>query len=193
MTHRYAVLTNDLQVAARTKSDERRAAVDAFLPHQVRFLHAMRALGVPVIHLQLVIAEADLRSPDMPDELRFTRGSAGVQILAEVRAPGDIVVEKPKDSGFFDTKLDEVLRSLDVDTVVICGMQAQICVQTTAADAHFRGYGVVIPSDCVVSTRAEDMELALRWLSNYCATVLTADEVVQLVRTNAAIPVSADA
>lgn len=44
-------------------------------------------------------------------------------------------------------------------------MQTQICVQTTAADAFFRGYNIWVPADCVVSARAEDKNRALEWLA----------------------------
>ena len=65
----------------------------------------------------------------------------------------DIVIQKYKDSGFFETDLDKILSEKHIDTLVIAGMQTQICVQTTAADAHFRGYKVIIIPEIVCSTR----------------------------------------
>jgi nicotinamidase-related amidase len=176
----FAIVTNDLQFGAATKDERRKAAVARFLPRQIALLDELRALGVPVIHLQLV--EAEPRTPDTPDELRFTRGSKGVQMLEEVLHPDDRIIQKPKDSGVFETELDTVLNSLGVQTLVISGMQAQICVQTTAADAYFRGYSVIVPSDCIGSTRQEDVDRALQWLSSYCATTMTSDALVRLVK-----------
>lgn len=181
---KYAVVTSDLQFAAANKHEERKKQVDAFLPHQIDILNKLRELNVPVIHMQLVNADNDPRANGQPDELRFTRGSKGVQILKEVLEPTDIVLEKPKDSGFFETKLDETLKSLGVDTVILTGMQTQICINTTAADAHFRDYNVLIPSDCVVSTRPEDTKKALEWLADYCATVVPSEEVINIVKNN---------
>lgn len=181
MDAKYAVITNDLQVAAATVDPQRQAAVDAFMPRQISFLEHMRRLGVPVIHMQLVVGEDDPRNEGTPDELRFTAGSAGVRVLPAVLGPGDRVVPKPKDSAFFDTPLHDILRELGVNVVIITGMQAQICVQTSAADAHFRGYAVLVPSDCVVSTRADDVDRALQWLAGYCATVLTGEQIVRFV------------
>jgi nicotinamidase-related amidase len=179
VTTRFAIVTNDLQVGAAIKDERRQKAVAGFLPRQISLLNRLRALGVPVFHLQLV--EKDPRSPDTPDELRFTRGSKGVQMLDEVLEPGDRIIEKPKDSGFFETELDQVLKSLGTQTIIVSGMQAQICVQTTAADAYFRGYTVIVPSDCIVSSRQEDVDRALQWLSSYCAKTMTSDELVRLV------------
>lgn len=192
MDIKFAVITNDLQVAAATVDPDRQAAVDQFLPKQIAFLQAMRRLSVPVVHMQLIVSDDDPRNEGTPDELRFTRGSKGSQMLSSVLDPTDLVLPKPKDSGFFDTDLDATLKELEVKAVIITGMQAQICVQTTAADAHFRGYGVLVPSDCVVSTRADDVDRALQWLASYCATVLTSDQIVKLIENDGVLEIEVD-
>lgn len=180
---KFAVVTNDLQVAAATKHPQRQKAVSEFLPRQVDFLKSMRKFGIPVIHLQLVVDD-DLKSVGLPDTLRFVRGCAGSQILPEVYEKTDFIIEKPKDSGFYQTTLDDTLRTLEVNAIIVTGMQTQICVQTTAADAYFRGYQVFVPSDGVVSSRPEDTIQALHWMSNYCATVMTSDEIENLIKSN---------
>ena len=175
--NRVVVLTSDLQYAAANKHEARRQAVGRFLPRLTRFLNSVRAKAVPVIHLQLVIPPGDRRSATLPDELRFQQGTAGVRMLEEVVQPSDVIIEKPKDSGFFQTNLDETLRLMEAETLILTGMQAQICIQTTAADAFFRGYNVIVPSDGVVSTLEESMQRALDWMADYCATVMTCDEI----------------
>lgn len=178
---KYAIVTNDLQFAAAYKHEERKKSVESFLPGMVAFLKQARKLGLPVFHLALVTEADDPRAVGVPEEKSFVRGSIGAQILEEVYSPSDIVLEKPKDSGFFKTNLEEQLRQLEVDTLIICGMQAQICIQTTAADAHFRDFDVIVPKEGVVSTRPEDVERALKWLAGYCAKILTYKEIFDLV------------
>jgi nicotinamidase-related amidase len=178
---RCAVLTNDLQYDLVNKNDERRAAVAAFTPPMQRFLAQMRTLGVPVVHLQLINLEDDPHAERYDGWLPVTKGSDGARIVEEFLAEGDVVVEKNKDSGFYETALHDRLQELGVDTVVITGMQTQICVQTTAADAFFRGYKVVVPPDAVVSARAEDQTRALEWLGSYCATIMPTAELVEAV------------
>lgn len=178
---RCAVLTNDLQYDLVNKNDDRRAAVEAFKPKMTEFLAKMRELDVPVVHLQLINKEDDPRAERYDGWLPVTKGSEGARIMAEFLSDTDVVVEKNKDSGFYETDLDERLKELGVDTVAITGMQTQICVQTTAADGFFRGYNVIVPSDAVVSAREEDQTRALEWLRSYCATILTTDELVAAV------------
>jgi nicotinamidase-related amidase len=178
---RCAVLTNDLQYDLVNKNEERRSAVEAFTPKMTAFLDAVRALQVPVVHLQLINKEDDPRAERYDGWLPVTKGSEGARIMAEFLSDKDLVVEKNKDSGFYETELDEQLKELGVDTIAITGMQTQICVQTTAADGFFRGYNVIVPSDAVVSAREEDQQRALDWLKAYCATILTGEELVQAI------------
>ena len=175
---KFAVLTNDLQYAAMNKHPERIEAVRNFLPSQISFLNKVRELSVPVIHLQLI---KDDNEQNWHDRL-FIKGAEGARIIDEVLDASDIIVEKPKDSGFFHTKLDDILKELNISTVIITGMQTQICVQTTAADAYFRGYKVIVPSDVVVSTKEMDTDRALTWLEKYCAKVFKSDQIIDLIK-----------
>ena len=141
----------------------------------------MRTLDVPVVHLQLINLEDDPHAERYDGWLPVTKGSEGARIVEEFLVEGDVVVEKNKDSGFYETALHDRLQELDVDTVIITGMQTQICVQTTAADAFFRGYKVIVPPDAVVSARPEDQTRALEWLGSYCATIMPTDELAEAI------------
>lgn len=180
-----AVLTNDLQYDLVEKNPERVAAA----PHFTAFLQEMRKRGHHIVHLQLV------NLPDDPNAERYEggylpvqRGTRGAAIIEDFCEPEDLVMEKTKDSGFYETSLHDELQRLGVTTVVISGMQTQICVQTTAADAFFRGYNIWVPSDCVVSARPEDRDRALEWLAGYCATVVGSDELLRVLDANGDLP-----
>lgn len=184
-----AVLTNDLQYDLVEKNAERVAAVDTATPVFVSFLDAIRKAGDHVVHLQLVNNPDDLNAERYEGGyLPVQKGTHGAEIMSPFLAPEDIVMEKSKDSGFYETDLHERLQDLGVETVVVTGMQTQICVQTTAADAFFRGYNVWVPADCVVSAFPEDRDRALEWLAGYCATVSTSTEIVELIQTTGELP-----
>ncbi|MBP3972351.1 cysteine hydrolase [Bacillus sp. WL1] len=181
---KYAVLTNDLQYDLVNKNEDRIAAVEAFTPKMVSFLNTMRENDVSIIHLQLINLEDDPKAERYGDFLPVTKGSKGAEILPEFLHETDIIMEKNKDSGFFETNLDETLKKLGVDTIIITGMQTQICVQTTAADGFFRGYNVIVPEDAVVSAKAEDKERALKWLGSYCAKIMSIEEICNSISKN---------
>lgn len=190
---RYAILTNDLQHDLVDKNEQRKANVERMTPDFVRFLAEARELDVTVIHLQLIYDEGDKKLELHDGRIPVLRGTPGAELLPEFLAPTDVVMEKKKDSGFFETKLHEYLEEHGIDTLIITGMQAQVCIQTTAADAHFRGYNVVVPSDGVVSTRDEDRTRALEWLASYCAVVTPMSDVIERIRTGAGFDFSVQA
>jgi nicotinamidase-related amidase len=182
------VLTNDLQADLVHKNEERERAMAAATPRFTWFLGEMRRRGHIVVHLQLI------NLPDDPNVERYNgvlpvqKGTNGAEILPEFLDPADLVVEKNKDSGFYETGLHDRLQALGVETVLVTGMQTQICVQTTAADAFFRGYSVWVASDCVVSAREEDRQRALEWLGGYCASVADSAEILRILDAQGSLP-----
>jgi len=108
--------------------------------------------------------------------------SRGREISRALRPEAsDYFVLKPKHSGFYATTLDVLLEYLKVDTLIITGIAANICVLFTANDAYMRDYRLVVPSDCVASNSAEETENSLRQMK----TDLKAD-----IRPSAAIELS---
>jgi nicotinamidase-related amidase len=64
---------------------------------------------------------------------------------------GDLVVKKYRSSGFWGTNLDMLLRSNGILSLVVTGCTTEGCVESTARDALFNDYYVVIAEDCVAS------------------------------------------
>jgi nicotinamidase-related amidase len=91
-------------------------------------------------------------------------GAAGA--LARQLPPGeeDLMVLKPRHSGFHATPLDLLLEQLGARQLVITGLATDYCVMCTAMDAFVRGYKLWVPSDCTAAESAEKHELALAWM-----------------------------
>jgi nicotinamidase/pyrazinamidase len=93
-----------------------------------------------------------------PDDLEFKmfpphciEGTAEAEVIPELAGyPGDIIPKK-RYSGFYGTELEEKLKELQPDKLVICGVLTNICVMHTTADARNRDYEVEIPLNCVAS------------------------------------------
>jgi nicotinamidase-related amidase len=87
------------------------------------------------------------------------RGRPVVELLKPEE--DDYFVLKPKHSGFYSTALDVLLKYLQVESVILCGIAANICVLFTANDAYLRDFHLYVPSDCVASNTEEENRLAL--------------------------------
>jgi nicotinamidase-related amidase len=185
-----AVLTNDLQYDLIDRMPNGRELAARVTPPFSGFLNAIRSRGHVVVHLQLI---NDADDPQIARRFKGSsipvlRGTPGTALIREFVDPSDVIIEKHRDSGFYETELDDKLQELGVKTVVVTGIQTQICVQTTAADAFFRGYKVWVPEECVFSLKEEDKQRSLDWMKNYCAVVSPAAEIIQRLHKDDDLP-----
>jgi len=63
--------------------------------------------------------------------------------------PGDIVIEKPRYSAFFNTPLDSMLRARGIRNLVFVGIATNVCVESTLRDAFHLEYFSVMLEDAV--------------------------------------------
>ncbi len=77
-------------------------------------------------------------------------GTEGAKIVKELEYDDnrDFVVGKKLYDGFFNTRLDSILRELDVKTCVVTGTWTDACVRHTVMGAWCRGYDVIVLKDC---------------------------------------------
>jgi len=98
------------------------------------------------------IAIAHARTENNPVIYIQHKSAAGMEINDLVRpAPGEAIFVKEEVNSFLGTGLTEHIRSLGVDTLVICGMQTQMCVEAAVRAAHDLGYSVVLLHDACAS------------------------------------------
>lgn len=168
-----------------------------------RVLDAARRAGLPVIYLKMGYAEdlSDLGPPGAPNRERhlqlrvgeladpkdprkgrvLVRGDWGTQILPAL-APrsGDEEVWKTRFSGFFETRLHDLLQQKGITTLVITGCTTSICVDSTVRDAMFRDYRCLLLEDCMAEPIGNDLPR-----SNHDATLLAAQVLLGWVATSA--------
>jgi nicotinamidase-related amidase len=134
----------------------------------------------------VVVFSNDAHDPSDP-ELRVwgehaMAGSPGAQVIPELEprpGPAEIVSPKRAYGAFDGTGLDEQLRALGVDEVVICGQHTHICVRHSSYGALIRGYRVTVPRDGVCAFDGVDEEAALDYLVMAYAATLT--DVAELI------------
>lgn len=79
--------------------------------------------------------------------------------------------------------LDEKLKGLDIDTIVIVGLWTDECVLSTASAGNSRGYDVVVVGDAV-ATATDNQETALRVANSPVAKVVSTDDLVLYVQND---------
>jgi nicotinamidase-related amidase len=124
-------------------------------------LERARSAGVRVVFTQDTHTDGDPEWAIWPEHAR--EGTWGWQIVdALAPRPDETVLRKVRYDAFYGTPLDHLLRLWGVDTLVLCGTVANICVHYTAASAALRWYSVIVVKDAVSALEQFDMEASLR-------------------------------
>jgi nicotinamidase-related amidase len=151
---------------------------DETRPCLAELLQEARRRDVLVIHVQNTALPN--RMSDSPAQIRFNLrmhekarhggpplrytvpGTPGHEFVDELAPHGDeLVVRKYRSSAFWGTNLELLLRSNGIQTVVIGGCTTEGCVESTARDAMFSDYYVVIADDCVGSDDKEQHDASM--------------------------------
>lgn len=84
------------------------------------------------------------------------RGEEGHGIIDEV-APigGEILIDKPGKDAFYATGLDELLRSMSIENLLITGVTTDVCCSATTIAANDRGFNALVVGDGVASYSPE--------------------------------------
>ncbi len=115
-----------------------------------------------------------------PDDLEFRMfpphciaGTPEAEVIPELATyPGETIYKK-RYSGFFNTELEQKLKALGPEKIIICGVLTNICVMHTVADARNRDYHVEVPVDCVASPDETAHRFALEHMEKVLGARLT--------------------
>jgi nicotinamidase-related amidase len=150
------------------------------IPNIKALLDHARKQKVPIVHA----TDAHLPGIDPEFDVWGKHAEAeswGAEIIDELKPKkGDFRVFKRKYSAFHGTDLDQMLREMNVDTVILTGVATDLCIQHTAADAFFRGYKIVVPKDCVEAADTATHEAAIKFMRKaYAPEITTSKELLK--------------
>lgn len=136
-------------------------------------LEAARSIGLPIVYVNnsapriamkrsahhrqrykhTNIWHDEMFVEDNIDPLEYHYGEASILEISPIIAPRpeDYFIRKWVYSGFFDTRLDSLLRNLGVKTLVTVGFGLDFCLLGTVLDAVYRNYDVFLLRDCTLA------------------------------------------
>jgi ureidoacrylate peracid hydrolase len=166
-----------------------------------RLASVCREVGIPVFHLRHTLPDG-LDSGVLGEIFPFVnegfldRDSEPVAFHKDlVRDAADILLEKPHYGGFYDTNLELLLRRRGIDSIIITGIETNVCCETTAREAMVRDFRVFFLSDgtttCGVKglSREEVQRATLATLGNNFAQILSVDDMIQQIEHAIAIAI----
>ncbi|XP_010688679.3 nicotinamidase 2 [Beta vulgaris subsp. vulgaris] len=100
-----------------------------------------------------------------PESELITEVSMAVEATTETEIVKVVVVEKETYSAFRKTGLEELLREMGVEEVIVSGVMTNLCCETTAREAFVRGFRVFFSTDATATTSTELHEATLKNLA----------------------------
>jgi ureidoacrylate peracid hydrolase len=111
------------------------------------------------------------------------RDTWDAQIVDEIKPQKeDHVILKRRDSAFQDTELRVWLQSIQVNTLIFCGIDTSICVETSLRDAFNIGYDVILVSDATASGNRKHYETTIERVRDYYGIVINTDDLKKMIR-----------
>ncbi|KAJ4374775.1 hypothetical protein N0V83_001851 [Neocucurbitaria cava] len=148
------------------------ARFQPLIPRLVSLLSVFRAAGFPIYHTReghaahmgtvhsreahrSAVNGAAIGSQGPLGRL-LIRGERGHDIIPELQPlPNEPVIDKPGRGAFANTELEAALRARGVRNLVVCGVTADACVNSTVREASDRGFDVLVVEDGVESVSEE--------------------------------------
>ena len=110
------------------------------------------------------------------------RGTWDAKIVDEVKPTSkDHVVIKRRDSAFQDTETEVWLNSLKVNTLIFCGIDTSICVETSLRDGFNKGYDVILIADATASSNIRHYKTTIEHVKEYYGLVMKVKEIKEVL------------
>lgn len=182
---------------------------DVTREHVAPALTAARQLGIPIVYCGNSAPRVELDKyeftrqrdrnahhyfpevvcelPVDPHEYHCGDGPWGRYIPEVAPQPGDYYVRKVVYSGFFETRLDTLLRHLGVTHLVAVGFSGSECLLGTLIDAYQRNYSVILLRDCTAASEETAAERAtssftarmVLWMETYIGSSATSEDFMR--------------
>lgn len=152
----------------------------------VKLVAAARAASIPVIYTRYMYrpdyADGGILVkhllPELKDAEALQAGTWDIEIIPEL-APqdGDFIVDKNRPSSFYGTSLETILNGLNTDSLVVCGVTTNCCVESSVRDASHRDFKTFVVEDAVAELDDERQQVSLRSMAMLFANLVSVSDV----------------
>ncbi len=122
-------------------------SADAIVPKIAMLSNLFHQRGLPVIATRHVNRDDDAKMMSLWWRDIIRKESELSEIVSDLDFPFATVVEKSQYDAFYQTGLEDLLKTKGVSQVVVTGLMTHLCVETTARSAFVRGFEVILPVD----------------------------------------------
>jgi ureidoacrylate peracid hydrolase len=111
------------------------------------------------------------------------RGTWDAQTIDEIKpTEEDHIIIKRRDSAFQDTELRMWLNTLKINTLIFCGIDTSICVETSLRDGFNIGYDVILVSDATASGINKHYDTTVERVRDYYGIVTDLNNLQKIIK-----------
>ncbi len=182
----YGIFLNARKKGVREAMNYYRDRLELIVPNIARLQKAFRRKRMEVIQTKIASLTLDgrERSKGHRDKGIFApKGSKDAEILKELRPmENEIVLPKTASGVFNSTAIDQILRNLGIENLVVTGVVTNNCVENAVRDACDRGYAVILVEDGCAAVTEELHWAAIRAMRDHFAKIKTTAEVIKMLQ-----------
>ena len=140
-----------------------------------------RSKTIPVIWVRQEM-KADMSNASIGDRKEgrpfVVTGTEGAQLLDVLqKQKDDYEIIKTRYSPFYQTELEDLLKKLGIDTLILSGINTHACVRMAAIDGYERDYNIILATDCANSYDEEHHRVSVKYLTQRIARPMTNEEI----------------
>jgi ureidoacrylate peracid hydrolase len=156
--------------------------VQEMMPYLHELLHAARSYDVPILFIQTFHEKAtDSEAWTLVTGAELCRtGTWGAEFFEVAPLPTEIIVNKHRYSAFINTRLDTVLRTMNIETLVMTGVSTNVCVESTARHGFMLDYNIAFVKDACASTSRTAHEMTLENIDRYFGSVVSVNQLIEV-------------
>ena len=201
MTYQPALLVIDVQNGFMSKGGSydllgmKISNYQQIIPKLKELISICRTYDVPIFYTQAVRESSGIdlltkthrilpksREERIKKRPICVRGTWDAKIVDEVKPTSkDHVVIKRRDSAFQDTETEVWLNSLKVNTLIFCGIDTSICVETSLRDGFNKGYDVILIADATASANIRHYKTTIEHVKEYYGLVMKVKEIKEVL------------
>jgi acyl-CoA reductase-like NAD-dependent aldehyde dehydrogenase/nicotinamidase-related amidase len=159
------------------------------IDRSARLVGAARDFSIPVVHIWTTVSpKNDRRMPHWKLMNKWscvegTEGHATPEALRPLKS--EHIIHKTFFSAFSDSALEDLLRSLGADTLVLAGVHLHGCIRATILDAYQRGFRIWVAEDAVASNDPLHASITRRYLEKRSVRFAPVEMIISSFRGGA--------
>jgi len=148
------------------------------IPNIRRLINYARGKAWPVIYISTCLESE--REPLVGKwGMHARKGTWGADVIPELKPLAeDLLVNKTTYDGFFNTSLDDILKKLKIEMVIVTGIHTHVCVLLTALGAFYRGYKVIVIKEGMTTDKRVNHESRLPFFKTHLGQLLSLGEFI---------------